>query len=78
MDASFATTINELNLLSAAEEVLAFHDVKHSHSYLSQSCTISIMKKGLLDSSIAKNIACDKTKVKNNSRVKVFNLCDLL
>ena len=77
IDTSFGTTINELNLLSTAEEVLAFHGMKHSHSYLFQSCTINIMKTGFPDSSIANTVPCDKTKVKNNSRVKFFNLCHL-
>ncbi|CAF4030934.1 unnamed protein product, partial [Rotaria sordida] len=64
IDASFSTTTNELNRLSAAEGALVFHGVKHSHSYLSQSCTINMTKKCFPDSSIAKNITCDKTKAR--------------
>ncbi|CAF1057651.1 unnamed protein product [Rotaria sp. Silwood1] len=64
IDASFSTTTNELNRLSAAEGALVFHGVKHSHSYLSQSCTINMMKKCFPDSSIAKNITYDKTKAR--------------
>ena len=45
MDSSFGTTINELNRMSAAEGAFVLHGVKHSHSYLSQSCTINIMQK---------------------------------
>ena len=43
---------------------MVFHAVKHSHSYISQACTINLAKKCFPDSSIAKNITCGSTKVK--------------
>ena len=56
-------TTTELNRLSAIEGAIVFHTVKHSHSYISQACTINMISKCFPDSSTAKNITCDKTKV---------------
>ncbi len=75
---SFSATTSELSRLCVAEGALVFHGVKHSHSYLSQSCIIKLMKKCFPDSSIAKNITCNKTKVRNNkNNVKFFRLYHL-
>ncbi len=35
---------SEINRVSATEEALVFHGVKHSHIYLSQSCTTNLPK----------------------------------
>ncbi len=56
-------TTSELNELCAVEGTMVFHTVKHSHSYISYACTIDTIKKCFPDSSITKNITCDKTKV---------------
>lgn len=56
-------TTTELNRLSAVEGSMVFHSVKHSHSYISQACAIDVIKKCFSDSSTAKNVTCDKTKV---------------
>jgi hypothetical protein len=63
IDSIFNSTKSELNRLSATEGAFVFHGVKHSHSYLSQSCTTKLTKKCFSDSILAKNIACSKTKV---------------
>jgi hypothetical protein len=49
--------------LSAVEGAMVFHSVKHSHSYISQGCTIDMIKNCFSDSHAAKNISCGKTKV---------------
>ncbi|CAF1937723.1 unnamed protein product [Rotaria magnacalcarata] len=54
----------ELNRLCAVEGALVYHGVKHSYSYLSQSCTVNLSRKCFSDSSIAKNITCSKTKAR--------------
>ncbi|CAF5217985.1 unnamed protein product [Rotaria magnacalcarata] len=59
---TFHMTTSELNKLCAAEVTMVFHTVKHSHSYISQDCTINLSKKCFPDSSIAKNITCNRTK----------------
>ncbi|CAM4945455.1 unnamed protein product [Rotaria socialis] len=59
---TFHMKTSELNKLCAAEGTMVFHAVKHSHSYISQACTINLSKKCFPDSSIAKNITCNRTK----------------
>ncbi|CAF4651227.1 unnamed protein product [Rotaria sp. Silwood2] len=59
---TFHMATSELNKLCAAEGTMVFHAVKHSHSYISQDCTINLSKKCFPDSSIAKNITCNRTK----------------
>ena len=61
---AFITITNELSRLSAVESAMVFHAVKHSHSYISQACTINMIRKSFQDSSTAKNITRDKTKVR--------------
>jgi hypothetical protein len=68
----FSSATSELNRLCAAEGTLVFHGVKHSHSYLSQSCTTNLTKKCFSDSILAKNITCSKTKVEFS--VSLFNM----
>lgn len=63
LDAAYKVTTTELNRLSAVEGSMVFHSVKHSHSYISQACTINMIRKCFPDSSTAKNVTCDKTKV---------------
>jgi hypothetical protein len=57
--ATFHVATSELNRLCAAESTMVFHAVKHSHSYISQACTINLNKKCFPDSSVAKNITQD-------------------
>ncbi|CAF1565569.1 unnamed protein product [Adineta steineri] len=64
IDLTYNITTTELNRLSAVEGAMVFHTVKHSHSYISQACTINMIRKCLPDSSLAKNITCDKTKAR--------------
>ncbi|CAF3185040.1 unnamed protein product [Rotaria sp. Silwood2] len=59
---TFHMATSELNKLCAAEGTMVFHAVQHSHSYISQDCTINLSKKCFPDSSIAKNITCNRTK----------------
>jgi len=42
---------------------MVFHSVKHSHSYISQGCTMDMIKYCFSDSHVGKNISCSKTKV---------------
>jgi hypothetical protein len=51
-----------LTKLTAAELSLVFHGVHHGHSYISQSCTIDLLKKIFNESNIGQNITCGKTK----------------
>ena len=46
--------------ITAAEGTLAFHAVKHHHSFLSMDCTSVLLKKIFPDSNIAK-ISSDRT-----------------
>ncbi|CAF1358896.1 unnamed protein product [Rotaria sordida] len=89
IDSIFHSTISELNRISATEAVLMFHGVKHSHSYLSQSCTTKLTKKCFSDSILPKNIislaheiACNvlapaftKYLVKELQSVAYFSIC---
>lgn len=47
---------------SAAEATLAFHTVKHHQTYNSMDCTGRLMKVIFSDSSIARDITCQRTK----------------
>ena len=51
------------NKIRAAEGVLAFHVVKHHHSFLSQNSTASLLREIFPDSQIATKISCSRTKV---------------
>ncbi len=42
-----------------------FHGVRHSHSYISQSCTTDLSKKIFSESHIGQNITCVKTKARD-------------
>ena len=64
VDKMFHIPTSELNKLCATEGTLVFHGVKHSYSYAAQACTVKLIKKLFPDSSIAKNVACGRTKVK--------------
>jgi hypothetical protein len=44
IDSVFNSATLEFNRICAAEGALMFHSVKHSHSYLSQSCTTTWQK----------------------------------
>ena len=48
--------------ITAAEGTLAFHAVKHHHSFLSMDCTSVLLKKILPDSNVAKNFSGGRTK----------------
>ncbi|CAF1459085.1 unnamed protein product, partial [Didymodactylos carnosus] len=58
----FIPSSSTLTKLTAAELSLVFHGVHHGHSYISQSCTIDLLKKIFNESNIGQNIACGKTK----------------
>ena len=47
---------------SAAEGTLAFHAVKHHHSYKSMDCSCSLLKTILPDSDVARKMSCARTK----------------
>jgi len=63
IDSIFNSTTSELNRVSAAEGAFVYHGVKHSHSYLSQSCTTKLIQKCFSDSVLSKSMTCSKTKV---------------
>jgi hypothetical protein len=45
INSMFHSARSEINRVSATEQAaLVFHGVKHSHSYLSQSCTTNLPK----------------------------------
>ena len=46
----------------AAEGTLAFHAVKHRHSFLSMVCTSVLLKKIFPDSNVAKKFSSGRTK----------------
>ncbi|XP_030049150.1 protein FAM200B-like [Microcaecilia unicolor] len=48
--------------VSAVEGTLAFHAVKHHHSYKSMDCSCRLVKTILSDSNIARKISCAQTK----------------
>jgi hypothetical protein len=50
--------------LVAAEITLAYHGIRHGHSYLSQACTADVSKKLFHDSTIGKNLTCGRTKAR--------------
>ncbi|CAF1285831.1 unnamed protein product [Didymodactylos carnosus] len=54
--------VGELDKVSAAGTVFVYHGVKHSHSYVSQACTVNIVKKIFPDCTSGHNISCGKTK----------------
>ncbi|CAF4568149.1 unnamed protein product, partial [Rotaria sp. Silwood1] len=56
-----------LTKLTAAELSLVYHGVRHGYSYLSQSCTVDLLKKIFNDSQIGQNITCGKTKARELS-----------
>ncbi|CAF3791042.1 unnamed protein product [Rotaria sordida] len=64
VDTMFHIPTSDLQKLCAAEGTLVFHGIKHSHSYVSQACTVKLVKKCLLGSSITKNINCNRTKAR--------------
>ncbi|CAF4624358.1 unnamed protein product, partial [Rotaria sp. Silwood2] len=68
---SVMTPTSELDKISAAEAAFVYHGVRHGHSYRSQQCTINLTKAVFnTSSSIAKSIACGRTK----SRTIVCNV----
>ena len=50
--------------ITAAEGTLAFHAVKHHHSFLSMDCTSVLLKKIFPDSNVAKKFSSGRTKTK--------------
>ena len=48
--------------ITAAEGTLAFHAVKHHHSFLSMDCTSVLLKKIFPDSNVAKKFSSGRTK----------------
>lgn len=49
-------------LVSAAEGTLAFHAVKHHHSYKSMDCTCGVLTAIFPDSELARKVSCARTK----------------
>jgi hypothetical protein len=63
----FIPPSTSLTKLTAAELSLVYHGVCHAHSYISQSCTIDLVKKIFNESYIGQNISCGKTKARDLS-----------
>jgi len=73
----FITPSSVLTKLTAAELSFVYHGVHHGHSYVSQSCTIDLVKKVFHESLIGQNITCSKTKARElsvNVLGKIINL----
>ena len=47
--------------VAAAEATMAFHSVKHHHSYNSNDCTSKLVSKIFPDSEVSKKYACART-----------------
>ncbi len=58
-----SSSVGERQKVSAMEGKFVYHGVNHGHSYISQQCTINLVK-GLFASSstVAKNLSCARTK----------------
>ena len=57
------TSFGEAQKVLATEGTFVYHGVKHAHSYISQQCTINLIKDLFAScSSTAKNLACARTK----------------
>ncbi|CAF1685428.1 unnamed protein product, partial [Rotaria sp. Silwood1] len=69
----FVTPSSVLTKLTAAELAFVYHGVHHGHSYVSQSCTVDLVKKVFHESIIGQNITCSKTKARELS-VNVLGL----
>ena len=52
--------------ITAAEGTLAFHAVKHHHSFLSMDCTSVLLKKIFPDSNVAKKFSSGRTKTEKS------------
>ncbi|CAF5037864.1 unnamed protein product, partial [Rotaria sp. Silwood1] len=63
----FVTPSSVLTKLTAAELAFVYHGVHHGHSYVSQSCTVDLVKKVFHESIIGQNITCSKTKARELS-----------
>ena len=50
------------NAVNAAEAALAFHTVRHHHSYRSMDCTSVLLKTAFPDSDTAKKLSSARTK----------------
>ncbi|CAF3371750.1 unnamed protein product [Rotaria sp. Silwood2] len=62
------TSFGEAQKVSAIEGTFVYHGVKHAHSYISQQCTINLIKDLFAPcSSTAKNLACARTKSRTNA-----------
>jgi len=60
----FIPPSTELTKLVAAEITLVYHGIHHGHSYLSQACTVDVLKELFHDSIIGKNLSCGRTKAR--------------
>ncbi|CAF3880900.1 unnamed protein product, partial [Adineta steineri] len=57
------TSFTEIQKVSAMEGTFVYHGVRHGHSYISQQCTINLVKDLFSScSNAAKNLACARTK----------------
>ena len=48
--------------ITGAGDILAFHAVKHHHSFLSMGCTLDLLKKIFPNSNVAKKFSSGRTK----------------
>ena len=59
----YVPSVSELQKISAVEGAFVYHGVKHGHSYVSQQCTINLVKTLFESSStVAKSLSCARTK----------------
>lgn len=68
---SSSFSVGEAQKASAMEDAFAYDGVKHGHSYISQQCTLNLVKNLFASSSeVAKSLSCARTK----SRAIAYNI----
>lgn len=66
-----SSSLGETQKVSARESTSVYHGVKHGHCYISQQCTINLIKEFFSSSTtVAKHLLCARTK----SRAVVCNV----
>ena len=58
----FITPSSILTKITATELAVVYHGVHHGRSYVSQSCTVDLVKKVFHEFIIGQYITCSKTK----------------
>lgn len=66
--------------VAAAEATMAFHSVRHHHSYNSNDCTSKLVSKIFPDSEVSRKYACARTKIEAvvNNVIAPFSINSIL